>query len=123
MKANRSALSLSTFLFSIALSINAVASDDLPEITEEGLHKLKDTNLGLVYAQPDADLNVYNRVKLLEPSVAFTSERFKISKAKAAWVMGAIMIAVGLISVGILLNSSSSKIVSPPFVTCSVPST
>ena len=71
MKANRSALSLSTFLFSIALSINAVASDDLPEITEEGLHKLKDTNLGLVYAQPDADLNVYNRVKLLEPSVAF----------------------------------------------------
>ena len=71
MKANRSALSLSTFLFSIALSINAVASDDLPEITEEGLHKLKDTNLGLVYAQPDADLNVYDRVKLLEPSVAF----------------------------------------------------
>jgi NSS family neurotransmitter:Na+ symporter len=35
----------------------------------------------------------------LEPSVAFVSERFKMSKAKAAWVAGAVMIAVGLISV------------------------
>ncbi|WP_298911848.1 sodium-dependent transporter [uncultured Algimonas sp.] len=42
---------------------------------------------------------ITSSVSLLEPSVAFASERFKMSKAKAAWVMGALMIAVGLISV------------------------
>lgn len=42
---------------------------------------------------------ITSSVSLLEPSVAFVSERFKMSKAKAAWVAGAAMIAVGLISV------------------------
>lgn len=42
---------------------------------------------------------ITSSVSLLEPSVAFVSERFKLTKAKAAWVMGAIMIAIGLISV------------------------
>lgn len=42
---------------------------------------------------------ITSSVSLLEPSVAFVSERFKMTKAKAAWVMGAIMIAVGLVSV------------------------
>lgn len=42
---------------------------------------------------------ITSSVSLLEPSVAFVSERSKMSKAKAAWTMGAIMIAVGLISV------------------------
>lgn len=42
---------------------------------------------------------ITSSVSLLEPSVAFVSERFKMTKAKAAWVMGAVMIAVGLVSV------------------------
>lgn len=42
---------------------------------------------------------ITSSVSLLEPSVAFVSERFKMSKAKAAWVAGSVMIAVGLISV------------------------
>ncbi|MEM9600327.1 MAG: sodium-dependent transporter, partial [Pseudomonadota bacterium] len=42
---------------------------------------------------------ITSSVSLLEPSVAFVSERFKMSKAKAAWTMGAIMILIGLISV------------------------
>lgn len=42
---------------------------------------------------------ITSSVSLLEPSVAFVSERFKMTKAKAAWVAGAVMIAVGLISV------------------------
>ena len=60
-----------TLLLGLCLGFSAQAGDDLPEITEEGLHKLKDTDLGLVYALPDADLSIYNRVRLLEPSVAF----------------------------------------------------
>lgn len=42
---------------------------------------------------------ITSSVSLLEPSVAFASERLKVSKAKAAWIMGALMIAIGLISV------------------------
>ena len=42
---------------------------------------------------------ITSSVSLLEPSAAFVKERFNVSKAKAAWIMGAIMIAIGLISV------------------------
>lgn len=42
---------------------------------------------------------ITSSVSLLEPSVAFVSERFNMTKAKAAWVAGAVMIAVGLVSV------------------------
>ena len=42
---------------------------------------------------------ITSSVSLLEPSAAFVSERFNMSKAKAAWIMGGIMIAIGLISV------------------------
>ena len=42
---------------------------------------------------------ITSSVSLLEPSAAFVQERFNMSKAKAAWIMGAIMIAIGLISV------------------------
>ena len=55
----------------LAFSLTAVAKDELPEITEDGLHKMKDTNLGLVYADPDADLSGYQRVMLLDATVAF----------------------------------------------------
>ena len=42
---------------------------------------------------------ITSSVSLLEPSAAYVSERFKVSKAKAAWITGALMILVGLISV------------------------
>jgi hypothetical protein len=71
MVAKRMTKSLTVLLLGLGLSYSIQAGDDLPEVTEEGLHKLKDTGLGLVYAVPDADLSVYGRVKLLEPSVAF----------------------------------------------------
>jgi len=38
-------------------------------------------------------------VSLLEPSAAYVSEKFKMSKAKAAWSVGVLMVLVGLISV------------------------
>ena len=64
MVAKRMTKSLTVLLLGLGLSYSIQAGDDLPEVTEEGLHKLKDT-------VPDADLSVYGRVKLLEPSVAF----------------------------------------------------
>ncbi len=58
---------LSGALFSAA----AVAEDELPQITEEGLHLLQDRDLAVVYAKPGVDLGVYNRVLLVEAGVAF----------------------------------------------------
>ena len=42
---------------------------------------------------------ITSSVSLLEPSAAFVKERFNVTKAKAAWSVGALMIAIGLISV------------------------
>ncbi len=42
---------------------------------------------------------ITSSVSLLEPSAAFVKERFNVSKAKAAWIVGALMILIGLISV------------------------
>jgi len=42
---------------------------------------------------------ITSSVSLLEPSAAYVSERFKLTKAKAAYVVGALMVLIGLISV------------------------
>jgi hypothetical protein len=44
---------------------------DLPEITVDGLHLVQDSKMAIVYADPDADLAPYTRVKLLDAHVAF----------------------------------------------------
>ncbi|CAM3775643.1 sodium-dependent transporter [Litorimonas haliclonae] len=42
---------------------------------------------------------ITSSVSLLEPSAAYASEKFNMSKSKAAWVVGGLMIAIGLFSV------------------------
>jgi len=42
---------------------------------------------------------ITSSVSLLEPSVAWVSEHFKTTKAKAAWMTAAVMIALGFVSV------------------------
>lgn len=42
---------------------------------------------------------ITSSVSLLEPSAAYASEKFNMSKSKAAWIVGALMILIGLISV------------------------
>lgn len=46
-------------------------TQELPEVTEDGLHRVPDTKMAIVYAEPGAELTQYKRVKLLEPAVAF----------------------------------------------------
>jgi NSS family neurotransmitter:Na+ symporter len=41
---------------------------------------------------------ITSSVSLLEPSAAYVSERFKMSKSKAAYVVGTLMVLIGLIS-------------------------
>jgi hypothetical protein len=44
---------------------------DLPDVTEDGLHRVPDSKMAVVYAEPEADLSIYNRVMLLDAYVAF----------------------------------------------------
>jgi len=62
-------------LFSLMLSLTAVspafAKKDLPAVNDEGMELVKNSDLATVYADPGADLSVYNRVWLQEATVAF----------------------------------------------------
>ena len=48
-----------------------MAKDDLPDVTEEGLQRVKDTKWAAVYEDPDAIWTDYTKVIVLEPYVAF----------------------------------------------------
>jgi hypothetical protein len=59
------------------VTLNAVAKDkkEIPEYTVEGLKLVPDTkDVALVWAEPGATLNQYNRVYLVEPYVAFRKD-------------------------------------------------
>ena len=44
---------------------------ELPEVTEDGLHRVHDSKAAIVYAEPGASLAPYQRIKLLDAYVAF----------------------------------------------------
>lgn len=69
----KSRLELKSVLVMLGLvaSFASVAKDTPPEVTEQGLQLMKDSNMALVYAAPGADLSGYHRIWLVEPYVAF----------------------------------------------------
>lgn len=61
-------------LVSALLSLSGPANakkQELPEVTEDGLHRVHDSKLAIVYAEPGASLAGYERVQLLDAYVAF----------------------------------------------------
>jgi hypothetical protein len=56
---------------SAAVSTSALAREDLPAVNDEGMELVKDSDLTTVYADPDADLSIYNRILLKDATVAF----------------------------------------------------
>lgn len=62
------------FLGGLMLSTAVAAADNFPEITEDGLLKLADTKLAVVYAKEGVDLSVYNKIWLVDASVAFKKD-------------------------------------------------
>ncbi len=58
-------------ILGLVISFTVMAKQDPPEVTEEGLHLVKESKIALVYAVPGADLNGYHRIWLVEPHVAF----------------------------------------------------
>ena len=57
--------------FLVAAGNIHAASDKLPEITVDGLHHLSDTELAIVYADPEADFSQYTKIYLADAYVAF----------------------------------------------------
>jgi len=57
-------------LFALPAAL-AAKKQELPEVTEDGLHLIKDSKLAIVYAEPGATLAGYQKVKLLDAYVAF----------------------------------------------------
>lgn len=45
--------------------------EELPEVTEDGLHRVHDSRAAIVYAKPGADLSGYRQIQLLDAYVAF----------------------------------------------------
>lgn len=71
MNTNRISLAIFALLFSI-VSISPVwAKKDLPPVNDEGMELVKNSELATVYADPGADLSIYNRIMLLDATVAF----------------------------------------------------
>ena len=59
-------------LIAALFSLNLAAKEKTwPEVTEDGLHRVHDAKLAIVYAEPGADLASYSKVMLAEPEVAF----------------------------------------------------
>ncbi len=55
----------------LLVGLSASARDKAPPAIIDGLHLVPDTQLGLVYAEPNADLSVYDNLLLLDAQVAF----------------------------------------------------
>lgn len=63
-----------TFSVSLTLLLAAgftYAKDGPPQTTVEGLERVKDSKLALVYVEPGADFSQYNRIYLADTYVAF----------------------------------------------------
>ncbi len=62
-------------LFSLVIAVYSLSAlagkQDYPEVSEDGLHRVNDSKLAVVYAEPGADLSPYSRVIIVEPTVAF----------------------------------------------------
>jgi len=56
---------------SVAIVSNPSWAEENQEVTIDGLHLVKDSNLALVYAQPGVDLSQYKRIYLSDIYIAF----------------------------------------------------
>ena len=71
MNSSRISLIIITLIFSFTAVSPVWAKKNLPAINDEGMELVKDSDLATVYADPGADFSVYNRVMLLDATVAF----------------------------------------------------
>jgi len=69
----------------VLLAVSAYAKkQELPEVTSDGLHRVPDSKLAVVYAEPGADLAPYQRVNLLDAYVAFKKNWARDQRSRSA---------------------------------------
>ena len=69
----------------LLVSVPALAKkQELPEVTEDGLHRVPDSRMAIVYAKPGADLSGYESVQLLEAYVAFRKNWERDQRSRSA---------------------------------------
>jgi hypothetical protein len=71
MDTKRVSLTIFTLLFSVAAISPVWAKKDLPAVNDEGMELVKNSELATVYADPGVDLGIYDRIMLLDATVAF----------------------------------------------------
>jgi len=71
MRANKKSQFILGVIGVIAIAFSAIAKEEIPETTPEGLVLMKDTKVRVVYARPGATLDAYTKVALLDCYVAF----------------------------------------------------
>ena len=64
-------LILLALAFCMACTASAASKKDLPEVSSDGLHLLKNTKVAIAYAKPGATLAPYSKVMLLDCFVEF----------------------------------------------------
>jgi hypothetical protein len=78
------------FVILLAIVLTATAGtasakkDELPEVTEDGLHRVANSKMAIVYAEPGAHLAQYQRVMLLEANVAFKKNWARDQRSSAS---------------------------------------
>jgi len=87
VNSNKFLFALLAVLFALATISPVLAKKSLPAVNDEGMELVKDSDLATVYADPGADLSIYNRIWLQDATVAFKknwqrdqnrSNRFKV---------------------------------------------
>ena len=76
-------VSLATVLFATAGTAIA-KQEELPEVTEDGLHRVPDSKMAIVYAEPGADLAQYERIQLMDAYVAFKKNWARDQRSRSA---------------------------------------
>ena len=71
MNLSKTIIVVTALLLSTAALSPAWAKKSLPAVNDEGMELVKDSELATVYADPGADLSIYNSVMLLDATVAF----------------------------------------------------
>ena len=59
--------------FALLMTVNTpgIAQQTMPEMTVDGMQKVSDSNLAVVYTQPGTDLGEYERIYLDDAYIAF----------------------------------------------------
>ena len=71
MKLRQVSLVLVAIIISMTTASTVWAKKSLPAVNDEGMELVEDSNMTTIYADPDADLGIYNRILLQDATVAF----------------------------------------------------